>query len=69
MGAAVQGAGAAAVGALAPYATGSAYVNFTEEATDPATFYAEEDYARLQAVRAAVDPAGRMAGNHPIPPA
>ena len=27
------------------------------------------DYERLQAVRAAVDPAGRMVGNHPIPPA
>ena len=69
MGAAVQRAGAAAVAALAPYATGSAYVNFTDEPTDPATFFGEADYERLQAVRAAVDPAGRMVGNHPIPPA
>jgi berberine-like enzyme len=68
-GAAVQRAGAAAVAALAPYATGSAFVNFTDEATDPAAFYGEQECERLQAVRAAVDPAGRTVGNHPIPPA
>ena len=45
----------------------SAYLNFVEQPTDPATFYTEDAYARLRAVRAAVDPDGVMVGNHPIP--
>jgi hypothetical protein len=53
--------------ALEAYATGAAYLNFAERPTDPATFYADGAYERLRAVRAAVDPAGRMVGNHPIP--
>ncbi len=53
--------------ALAPYATGKAYLNFVEQPADSASFYADESYARLRAIRAAVDPDGRMVGNHPIP--
>jgi len=64
---AVHRAGADALAALSPYDTGRAYLNFTEEPADASAFYADEDYARLQAVRAAVDPDGRMVGNHPIP--
>ena len=45
------------------------YLNFVEQPTDAARFYAEADYARLRAVRAAVDPDGLMVGNHPIPAA
>ena len=55
--------------ALAPWATGKEYMNFVEHAVDPATLYGDEDYVRLRAIRAAVDPAGRMAGSHPIPAA
>jgi FAD/FMN-containing dehydrogenase len=55
--------------AMAPWATGKEYLNFVEHAVDTATLYDGEDYARLRAIRAAVDPAGRMVGNHPIPAA
>jgi FAD/FMN-containing dehydrogenase len=52
---------------LAAYATGSSYPNFAEQPTDTATFYGADAYARLRALRAAVDPDGRMVANHPIP--
>ncbi|HTE61577.1 MAG TPA: FAD-binding oxidoreductase [Solirubrobacteraceae bacterium] len=53
--------------ATAAYETGKAYLNFAEHPTDAATFYDDDAYARLRAIRAAVDPDGRMVGNHPIP--
>jgi FAD/FMN-containing dehydrogenase len=53
--------------ALARYDTGSLYLNFAEEPTDPARFYSEDTYARLRSIRSAVDPSGRMVANHPIP--
>ena len=53
--------------ALAAYETGSAYLNFVEQPVDAATFYTDEAYARLRAIRAAVDPDGRMVANHRIP--
>ena len=53
--------------AMTAYDTGKGYLNFVEEPTDAATLYGDDDYARLRAVRAAVDPDGRMVGNHPIP--
>ena len=52
---------------LCGYDTGAMYVNFAEEPTDAARFYADASYWRLRAIRAAIDPAGRMVGNHPIP--
>jgi hypothetical protein len=52
---------------LAAYDTGSLYANFVEQPTDAARFYADASYARLRAIRKAVDPQGRMVGNHPIP--
>ena len=55
--------------AVAPWTTGKDYLNFVEQPTDPRRLFADGDYARLQAVRAAVDPAGRMVGNHPVPAA
>ena len=51
---------------LAPWGTGSAYLNFTEDTVDPATFYSAEGYARLRRVKAEVDPEGRFRGNHAI---
>jgi FAD/FMN-containing dehydrogenase len=55
-------------GTLRPYRSGS-YLNFEEEAADPAGFYGEETYRRLRAVKAAVDPGELFLANHPIPPA
>jgi FAD/FMN-containing dehydrogenase len=67
---AVHAAGKAARAALAPYETGSAYLNFVEEPdADPATFYTDAAYERLRAIRAAVDPYGVMVANHEIPAA
>jgi hypothetical protein len=54
-------------GSLAGYATASSYPNFSEQPTDTAAFYSPDAYARLRALRAAVDPDGRMVANHPIP--
>ena len=50
-----------------PTRPASEYLNFVEQPADSASLYEDESYARLRAVRAAVDPAGRMVGNHPIP--
>lgn len=55
--------------ALGPYDTRRQYLNFTEHPTDPARFYRPESYARLRAVKAAVDPGNLFRANHPIPPA
>ena len=66
---AVRAAGKAARAALATYETGSAYLNFAEQPTDPATFYTDAAYGRLRAIRAAVDPHGVMVANHQIPAA
>ena len=52
--------------ALAPWETGSAYLNFVDEPTDPAQFYSADAYARLRRVKAEVDPEGRFRGNHAI---
>ena len=55
-------------GSLLPYRSGS-YLNFEEEAADPASFYGEETYRRLRVVKADVDPGELFLANHPIPPA
>jgi hypothetical protein len=55
-------------GALRPYRSGS-YLNFEEEAADPASFYGDETYRRLRDVKADVDPDELFLANHPIPPA
>ena len=54
--------------ALTPYDTGRQYLNFTEEETDPATFYRADAYRRLRAVKAAVDPAASSAPTTRSPP-
>ncbi len=53
--------------AMSGYDTGRGYANFVERPVDPATLFAREDYERLQAIRAAVDPDGLMAAGHLIP--
>lgn len=55
--------------ALAPVDNGREYLNFTQYETDPARFYTRETYARLRAVKAAVDPDSLFRANHPIAPA
>ena len=55
--------------ALTPYDTGRQYLNFTEEQTDPATFYREDAYRRLRAVKAEVDPRASSGRTTRSPPA
>ncbi len=52
---------------LRPWGNGRAYLNFTENAVDTEPCYEPEAFRRLCAIRAAVDPGGRMLANHPIP--
>ncbi|MDX6376005.1 MAG: hypothetical protein QOE98_308 [Gaiellaceae bacterium] len=54
---------------LEPVDTGRRYLNFTEETTDPAKFFGPEALARLQRVKARVDPSEIIRANHPIRPA
>ena len=55
-------------GSLRPHRSGS-YLNFEEDPADPASFYSEDTYRRLRAVKAAVDPEELILANHPIRPA
>ncbi len=54
--------------ALEPADTGRRYLNFTEGTTSPEKFFTPEAYARLQAVKARVDPDELIRANHPIRP-
>jgi hypothetical protein len=54
--------------ATATYETGALYPNFTERPADSWCFYPQVDYARLQRVRASVDPHELMVASHPIAP-
>jgi hypothetical protein len=55
-----------AVEALQPWANGRQYLNFAEEAVEVSTGFAPDTFARLQRVRAAVDPEGLMVANHQV---
>jgi FAD/FMN-containing dehydrogenase len=55
------------VDAMSPWANGRQYLNFVEEPHDPADGYDPANWARLQAVRTAIDPAGVVKANHPVP--
>ena len=52
--------------ALAPWASGSAYLNLTERPVDTSIAYGADTYRRLQDVRAGVDPDGLLRANHEI---
>ena len=54
--------------ATAAYETGALYPNFTERPADSSSFYTKADYARLQRIRASVDPHELMVASHPIAP-
>jgi hypothetical protein len=58
---------AALTGALAPWAGGRRYLNFTENAVDPRRGYDEQTWRQLAGIRSAVDPNGTFAANHPVP--
>lgn len=67
MGAAVHGAATALTGALAPYSSGGAYLNFAENPTDVRRAYRPEVWRQLAGVRSAVDPHGLFVANHKVP--
>jgi hypothetical protein len=54
------------VEALAPWARGH-YLNLAEKSVDPSTAYEPAAWARLCAIRAAVDPDGLFLANHAVP--
>ena len=55
--------------AVAPWQTCTYYLNLAEHPVDAAKGYDKASWARLQALRAQVDPAGLMVANHRIPAA
>jgi hypothetical protein len=55
--------------AVAPWQNCKHYLNFAEHAVDTAKGFDKESYARLQALRAQLDPHGLMVSNHAIPAA
>ena len=57
---------ARAVEALARWSSGRRFLNFTEEAVDPASAFDPATLARLRAVRAQVDPSGVFLANHAL---
>jgi FAD/FMN-containing dehydrogenase len=66
MGAAVERDAGALMQAMEPYGHGRSYSNFAERPVDAGSFYPDDVYARLRAVRARVDPDGLMRANHVI---
>jgi FAD/FMN-containing dehydrogenase len=52
--------------ALAPYGHGRAYSNFAERAVDASSFYSDDTYRELRAIRERVDPDGLLRANHEI---
>jgi FAD/FMN-containing dehydrogenase len=52
---------------LAPYASGSAYLNFAEGSTDTKIAYSRDAWRQLCAIRSAVDPDNVFAANHAVP--
>jgi FAD/FMN-containing dehydrogenase len=52
--------------ALAPFGNGRQYLNFAEVQVDASDGYDAESYARLQRIRATVDPDGLMLANHRV---
>ena len=55
--------------AMAPWSSGTHFLNFSEDRVDPRTGYDADAWTRLQAIRAAVDPAGVFLANHEVPAA
>ena len=69
MKAAVQAHAAKVQDALAAWAAGRSFMNFTERRADPGEIFDATTYARLRRVKAEYDPDDVIRGNHSIPPA
>lgn len=52
---------------LAPFSSGSQYLNFAENPVDTRSAYAADVWTQLTGIRSAVDPHGVFAANHPVP--
>jgi FAD/FMN-containing dehydrogenase len=57
----------AAKRALAPWGARQMYLNFAETARPTAPLWTDHAYQRLCRIKAAVDPAGLIRANHPVP--
>lgn len=57
----------ALVDALGAYSSGRDYLNFAEQPVDVSGSFPGETWHRLQSIRGAVDPDGRLVANHPVP--
>ena len=66
--AAVHSAVVAAQHALAPWASGGAYLNFAESRKAGEALFGAAAYERLREVKAAYDPTDVIRANHPVPP-
>jgi hypothetical protein len=64
--AAVHATVAALTAGLEPWQSGHTYLNFAESRRDPRTLWPEPVRARLQQVKAAVDPEDVFRSNHPL---
>jgi FAD/FMN-containing dehydrogenase len=62
-------AGERLVEAMAPWATGSQYLNFAETRVDARTGYPADSWDRLTALRSERDPRGLFQANHEVPTA
>jgi FAD/FMN-containing dehydrogenase len=65
--AAVEAQMALVAAALEPYSSGRHYLNFSERNQEPVSFYGQETYVRLRAIKAEVDPLELFRANHEIP--
>jgi hypothetical protein len=54
--------------AIEPWSTGLSYLNFTERPSDASSAFSEDDYARLRAVKADLDPNRVIRGGQEIEP-
>jgi FAD/FMN-containing dehydrogenase len=66
VGAAVERDSRELMAAMSEFGSGRAYSNFAERAVDASSFYPEETYRRLRAIRSRVDPDGLLRANHEI---
>jgi FAD/FMN-containing dehydrogenase len=66
---AVRAAVDAAQHAMAPWSTGGCYLNFAERRKAGSALFGAATFERLQAVKAAYDPANVIRANHEVPPA
>jgi hypothetical protein len=54
------------VAAMAPWATGSDYLNFADRPSDASRAFDDETYRRLLEIKGAVDPDGLFVAAHPV---